>query len=86
MPAVDGRDRQKFDVRIREERTVLNLEIDRDDVVAEADAELRDRHVTLVLLVGVERGAIWKRNREAGVVGARRMDDVLANLQVDDPV
>src|SRR5580765_4236849 len=55
MPAIDGIDRQKFDVRIRDERTVLNVEIDRYDVLAEADAELRDRHVALVLLVGVER-------------------------------
>src|SRR6188508_499483 len=29
MPAVDASDRQKFDVRIRDERTVLNVEIDR---------------------------------------------------------
>ena len=58
MSAIDGCDRQKFDVRNREERTVLNLEIDRYDVFAELDAELRDRHVPIVLLIGVERGAI----------------------------
>src|SRR6185295_2389715 len=32
LPAIDGRDWQKFDVRNRDERTLLNLEIDRDNV------------------------------------------------------
>jgi hypothetical protein len=32
MSAIDGCDRQKFDVRNREKRTPLNLEIDRHDV------------------------------------------------------
>ena len=40
--------RRKFDVRIRQERTVLNLEIDRDDVFTKPNAELRDGHVTFV--------------------------------------
>ena len=65
MPAVDAGNRQKFDVRIRDERTVLNVEIDRYDVLAEADTELCNRHVVLILLVGVERRAIRKRNRQA---------------------
>src|SRR4029077_8184618 len=60
-----------------------NLEIDRDDVIRQAHTELGDRHVAHVLLVRIERGAIGKRDREAGVVGARRADDVLAHLQVD---
>ena len=34
----------------------------------------------------VERGPIRKGDREAGIVGARRPDDVLANLQIDDAV
>jgi len=54
MPPIDGRRRRKFDVRNREERTLLNLEIDRDDVLAEAGAELRDRDVTRVFLIRVE--------------------------------
>jgi len=29
LPAIDGCDQQKFDVRNRKERTLLNLEIDR---------------------------------------------------------
>src|SRR4029079_9792233 len=33
IAAIDGRNQQKFDVRKRDERTVLNLEIDRDDVL-----------------------------------------------------
>src|SRR5258708_26180305 len=72
MSAIDGRDRQKFDVRNREERTVSNVEIDRDDVLAEADAELRDGDVPIVRLIRVERRAIRERDREARVVRPRR--------------
>src|SRR5882724_7735430 len=67
MPAIDGCDRQRFDVRNRKERTVLNLEIDRDDLLAEADAELRDRHVAFVRLIRVERRAVRKRDRKAAI-------------------
>src|SRR6185295_5533262 len=76
----------KFDVRNREERTVLNVEIDRDDVIRQAHTELGDRHVALVLLICVERGAVGKRDRQAGVVRARRADDVLTHLQIDHAV
>jgi hypothetical protein len=86
MPPIDGGRQQKFAVRIRDERTVLNVEIDRYDVVAEADAELGHRHVALVLLVGVERRAIRKRDRQPGVVRSRRVDDVPAHLQVGHAV
>src|SRR5262245_44442732 len=47
LPAIDGRDHQKFDVRIRDERTPLNLEIDRHDVLRKRDAELRNRDVPI---------------------------------------
>src|SRR5438874_9925653 len=86
LSAVDGRDRQKFDVRNREERTRLNLEIDRDDVVGNGNAVLRDRDVAVVLLIRVERRAIPEPDDERRVVRARRSDDILANLQLDDAV
>src|SRR5258708_4190853 len=41
LSAIDGCRGRKFDVRNREERTPLNVEIDRYDVVAERHAELR---------------------------------------------
>src|SRR5438874_1314074 len=53
-----------------------DLEVDRDDVRAERDAELRDGNVLIVVLVRVERRAIRKRNRQSGVVRARRSHDV----------
>ena len=62
------------------------LEIDRYDVLREADTVLCNRNVNIVLLIRVERGAIRKRNREPGVVRARRLDHVRANLQVDHAV
>ncbi len=49
-------------------RTVLNLEIDGHDVIAQVDAEPRDVDVTIVLLVGLELGTVRKRNRKARVV------------------
>src|SRR5437899_185118 len=49
-------------------RTVLNLEIDGHDVIAEVDAEPRDVDVTIVLLVGLELGTVRKRNCKARVV------------------
>ena len=64
----------------------VNLEIDRDDVLEVRRRPLRDGDVALVVLIRVERGAIRKRNRQAGVVRARRADDVGANLQVDHAV
>src|SRR5262249_10575134 len=48
LPAIDGRNHQKFDVRKRQERTPLNLEIDRDDVVRQRHAELRNRDMPVV--------------------------------------
>src|SRR4029077_798834 len=86
MSAVDGCDHEKFDVRNREMRTPLNLEIDRDDVFANAHTELRNWDVLRIGLVGVERGAIRKGDRETGIVGTRRAHDVLANLQIDHAV
>src|SRR5262249_16849738 len=86
LPAIDGRDHQKFDVRIRDERTPLNLEIDLDDVIRKRDAELRDWDVAIVPLIRVERGTIGKGNHQRGVIGSRRSDDILANLQVDHAV
>src|SRR4051812_18098317 len=86
MAAIDGCDRQKFDVRYRQDRTLLNFKIDRYDVFAHGHRELRNRDVLSVGLVGVERGAIGERHRESGVVRARRADHVFANLQVDHAV
>src|SRR5436190_11124553 len=63
----------------------LDLEIHGDDVLAEARTELRDRHVTRVLLVRIERGAIGELDRQARIVGARRLYDVAADDQRDDP-
>src|SRR5262245_9356247 len=86
LPAIDGADRQKFDVRIREKRTLSNLEIDRHDVVRQRRAVLCNGHVTIVLLVGIERGAVGKGDHQRRVIGARRAHHVLSNLQIDDAV
>ena len=53
IAAIDGQNQQKFDVRKRDERTALNLEIDRHDVVAERHAMLRNGHVTRMPLIRV---------------------------------
>src|SRR5436190_23557362 len=63
-----------------------DLEVDGDDVFAEGRAELRDWDVLIVFLICVERRAVRKRNRQAGVVRPRRSHDVGANLQIDDTV
>src|SRR5262245_10031198 len=86
LSAIDGCRGRKFDVRNRKTRDALNLEIDRHDVVADRHAMLRNRNVTRMLLIGVERRAIDEGDRKAGVVGARRADDVGANLEAGDSV
>src|SRR4051794_2362224 len=86
MSAIDGCDRQKFDVRNREERTPLNLEIDRYDVFANPTGELDDGDVTRGGLVRVERRAIRERDRQPRVVRSRGADDIGANLQRDHTV
>src|SRR4029434_9117194 len=76
LSAIDGCRGRKFDVRNRKTRDVLNLEIDRHNVVAERHAMLRNGNVTWMLLIGVERRAIDEGDCKAGVVGAGRADDV----------
>src|SRR5215510_14936856 len=60
----------------------VDVKVDGNDVIGEADAQLRDGHMTIVFLVGVERRAIDERDGEAGVVRTRRFHDVGTNLQV----
>src|SRR5258706_8561766 len=86
LSAIDGCGSRKFDGRNREERTSLNLEIDRYDVLTKGHTELRNRDVARILLVGVERGAIGERDRQPRVVRAGRSHDVGANLQARDSV
>src|SRR3954452_9781144 len=86
IAAIDGQNQQKFDVRKREERTALNLEIDRNNVLRERRAVLRNRHVALVFLVRVERCAIRERDDQRRIVRSRRPHHVLTNLQIEDAV
>src|SRR3954454_15680983 len=86
IAAIEGQNKQKFDVRKRYERTALNLEIDRNNVLRERCSVLRNRHVTVVCLVGVERCPIRERDHQRRIVRSRRPHHVLTNLQVDDPV
>src|SRR5258708_367476 len=86
MSAIDGCRRRKFDVRNRDERTVLNLEIDRDDLFGKGHSELRDWDVARILLIRVERAAVDERHRERPIERPRRSHDVGANLQARDAV
>src|SRR3954467_8661638 len=86
IAAIDGQNQQKFDVRKRDERTALNLEIDRNNVLRERCAVLRNRHVTVVCLVRVERCSIRERDHQRRIVRSRRPHHVLTNLQIEDAV
>src|SRR5438874_4266373 len=86
LSAIDDRRRRKFDVRNRQQRTVLNLKIDRDNVFAKGHSELRNWDVARMFLVRVERCAIDERDRQAGIVRTRRSDDIGANLQAGNAV
>src|SRR5919106_5308078 len=72
---IDGCHRQKFDVRSRNERTPCGahcseLKIDRDDMFAEARAELSHRHVPGIFLISVQGRPVAKRDHQAGIVGS----------------
>jgi hypothetical protein len=86
IAAIDGQNQQKFDVRNCDERTRLNLEIDRYNVLRERCAILRNRDVTVVFLVRVERRPIGERDDERRIVRSRRPHHVFTNLQVDHAV
>src|SRR3954453_18412731 len=86
IAGIDGQNQQKFDVRKRDERTALNLEIDRNNVLRERCAVLRNRHVTVVCLVRVERCPIRERDHQRRIVRPRRPHYVLPNLQIEDAV
>ena len=64
----------------------LLREVDCDDVVAQAHAKLRNRHVLRIRLICVQRGAIPEFDDERGVVRPGRVHDVGADCEVHDPI
>src|SRR5262249_11611642 len=65
---------------------LCGFEINRHDVIADADAELRDGDVSRVSLIRIERGPIGKGDDQARVVRAGGVHEVFANPQVGDAV
>ena len=61
-------------------------EVDCDDVVAQAHAELCNRHMLRVRLISIQRGAIAEFDDKGGVVRPGRMHDVGADRKVHDTV
>jgi hypothetical protein len=55
-------------------------------VLGETLAELCDRHVLRIGLIGVEARAVLEHDDQAGVVRPRGANDVFAHHQVDDTV